>query len=193
MVNGEWLLEVFFEVLSIDISRDSCRENYEDRTDAKNPDEEGCDQRNPDVVTVYLSTLCHPEDRNRDERHDCRTDASEEVLHPNVFPELLEHECDGQDAQEGGQASADSTGNSAFVAESLIADEDADVHGKDARTGLSDGNQVEQFFVPNPMLLVNHLLFDERNHCISAPDSKEAYLKESLEKLKHVSLSIPLH
>ena len=89
------LLEVLFQVFPIDIARDTGGKDDEDGADAEHPDEEGGDDRNPDIVTVYLCALCHPEDGNRDERYDGRTNAPEEVLHPGVLAELLEDKCDG--------------------------------------------------------------------------------------------------
>jgi hypothetical protein len=108
------------------------------------------------------------------------------MLHIDVFPELLEHECDGKDANEGRQTSTDGADESTFVSHSFIADEDAYIHGKDARTRLRDGNQVEQFVATHPTLFIDNFLFDERYHSISAPNRKEAYLKESLEEFPHL-------
>ena len=186
-------VKVFLEILTIDIARDACRDDHKDGTYPKHPYQEGCYEGNPDVVSVNLRALCHTEDGYRNECHYCRSDASEKVFHPNILAELLEDESYRQDAKEGGQAGSQGADERPFVAQSLVTNEDTDVDGKDAWTRLCHRNQVKQFIMAHPMLLVYHFLLDKRYHSITATDGEKAYLEECLEEFEHYPNFVSTH
>ena len=64
----------------------------------------------------------------------------------------------------------------------LISDEGSDIDGEDARTTLGNGNQVEHLVFRHPLLPVNHLFLNQRNHGISTTEGEYANLKESLKR-----------
>ena len=113
-----------------------------------------------------------------------------EVLDIDILPKLLEDKGYQQDTKERRQTGAESTYESSLGAQSLVADEDADVHGKNAWTRLRDGNQVEQFIMTYPMLLVHNLLLDERYHSVAATDGEKAYLEECLKQFPHLTICV---
>ena len=77
-----------------------------------------------------------------------------------------------------GRAVPSAARNGAAVLAQLVADEDADVDGKDARTALGNGDEVEKFLTRHPFVLVDHLGLDNGNHGISTTKGEHANLEE---------------
>ena len=52
------------------------------------------------------------------------------------------------------------------------------------RSGLADGNNVGELTHGKPMVLVHHLILNERNHSISTAKVEYAYLCEYIEEFE---------
>ena len=93
----------------------------------------------------------------------------------------MEEECDGEDNEEGGQYAAKGCGDGAGRLANLVADEDGDIHGEDARAALCHSHEVQQFLAGYPLPAIYHLGLYQRYHGVAAADGEEANVEEGLE------------
>ena len=97
----------------------------------------------------------------------------------------MEEHGDEQNDDERGEGSAQRGAQGSLPFVQLIADEGADVDGEHAGTALGNGDEVEQFFLLHPMMLVDHLFFYHGYHGVATAKGDYANLKEGLEGLEH--------
>ena len=93
----------------------------------------------------------------------------------------MEEQGEGQDAEEGGEDGSHSQCQGTGELPQLVADENRKVYGEHAGYGLRYGQQVDEFFLREPFLLVDDFLFDEGDHGVASSDGEEAYLEKGAE------------
>ena len=95
-----------------------------------------------------------------------------------VVLKLMEKHRNQQDNEKRRQGRAYAGAECATQLTHLIANEDADVDGENARTTLRNGNEIEKLFFLNPLVLVHYFGLDNGYHGISATQSEHPNLKE---------------
>ena len=81
-------------------------------------------------------------------------------------------------ADNRGYHTAQRGGNSPAHPAQLIAYEYCYIHRKDPGGRLSDSEKVEKIVLSHPIVTFYNVALDERNHCVTATDSKKTYLGE---------------
>lgn len=170
-----------YYTFSIQISAESGGNDNPDGGYTEHPDEERAKDWNPDICPADLGGLGHLEGGSSDESYDARAYAAERAGYPRIVLELTEEEGYSQDDEERRQNAPQGGCQCSPGASYLVANEDGNVHGEDARAGLCHSHQVQQVLTADPLLLVHHLGLNQRNHGISAADGEEANVEEGAE------------
>ena len=95
-----------------------------------------------------------------------------------IMPKRREEERNGQNDRKRRNDHTQHRTQAAPIPVHLVSDEHGGIQGQRARRGLGEGQQIEELPLLNPLSPSDNLLFDQRNHGITASEGKDAYFKK---------------
>lgn len=166
------------------ISPCTCCNDNPDGGEVQQPDEQCWNHRYPYIVSVYPGRFGHAECRGGNQCNHCRADAFEYTLHNGVVLEVVKEQRYGEDDEKRRKYGSQCSDYAPSYSPQPVAYENGYVDGKDARSGLWYGKQVDEIFFGYPVSLGYDFIFYQRYHGIAAADGKGSYLKENGECFK---------
>ncbi len=170
------------DVLSIDETAETCRNDDIDRIDSQPPYKQRTEDGNPAGEERYVCPACEIPRRHGEEGYDGRADACKHRSHPWNILKLPEEHCDGKDDEKRGKGRPHCAGESSGRLAQLVAYERGNVDCKHSGAGLSHGNEVKKLRLVYPLVFIYHLRLDDGYHCIPASEGEQSYTEERSEQ-----------